>query len=219
MPSQYHSRKSTWRALLGGPGAQGCSTRQAEAPGAQPQPLPCPGDSWEHPKLWLWLSQAEKPGCVPGDKQQPLSHCWPSHALEVFPLLLEGRAAGPSWGNHSSSFLPRAVFLPCLWQFCPGAGGEILLSGFCSLLQPKQCVLCATCHPVVVPAASEHPKLMQTPTPLQRGARLPPPSLFLRFFLLENTLSLEHTSGCTCYPWAHLGHQHGAGEWPGWVCH
>lgn len=48
MPSQYHSSKGTQRALLGGPGAQGFSTRQAEAPGAQPQPLPCLGDSWEH---------------------------------------------------------------------------------------------------------------------------------------------------------------------------
>lgn len=58
--------------------------------------------------------------------------------------------------------------------------------GFCSLLQPQQCVLCASCHPVVVPVASERPKLMQIPTPPQRGARLPPASLFLRFFLLDN---------------------------------
>lgn len=82
----------------------------------------------------LWLSQTEKPGCVPGDKQQPLSHCWPSHALEVFPSVLESRAAGPSWGNHSNSFLLRAVFLPCLWQFCPELVGrsECLVFAVCS---------------------------------------------------------------------------------------
>lgn len=115
----------------------------------------------------LWLSQAEKSGCVPGDEQQPVSHRWPSHALGAFPSVSESRAA--AGGNHSSSFLPRAVFLPCLWQFCPGAGGGTLPSvGFSSLTQPKQCVLCASCHPLVVPVASEPPQLMQTPLPLQR---------------------------------------------------
>lgn len=58
--------------------------------------------------------------------------------------------------------------------------------GFCSLLQPKQCVLCATCHPVLLPAASEPPKLLQTPPPALRGVRLHLTSLFLRFFLLDN---------------------------------
>lgn len=135
--------------LLSGNGAQGCSTRQAEAPGAQPSHSHArgiPGNTQSSAvTTGLWLSQAEKAGCVPGDKQQPLSHCWPSHALEVFPSLLGSRAAGPSWGNHSSSFLPRAVFLPCLWQFCPGVGGEILVSVWFLQSAPAKSV-CALCQ-------------------------------------------------------------------------
>lgn len=71
--------------------------------------------------------------------------------------------------------------------------------GFCSLLQPKQCVLCASCHPVLLPAASEPPKLLQTPPPALRGVRLPLTSLFLRFFLLDN---IDIMSGA--HEWLHM---------------
>lgn len=64
-----------------------------------------------------------------------------------FPLV-SAELQGPAGEDHSSSFLPRAVFLPCLWQFCPGAGGgdpsECLVSAVCS----SQSSVCS------VPAAS-----------------------------------------------------------------
>lgn len=149
MPSQYHSRTSTQRAVLEGPGLRDAAQGRQRLLGhshSHSHARGIPGNTWSRAvATGLWLSQTEKPGCVLGDKQQPLSHCWPSHALEVFPLVLESRAAGPSWANHSSSFLPKAVFLPCLWQFCPGAGGEILLSVWFLQSAPATAV-CALCQ-------------------------------------------------------------------------
>lgn len=50
MPSQYHSRKSTWRALERKWGS-GMQHKAGRGSWGTAQPLPCPGDSWEHPKL------------------------------------------------------------------------------------------------------------------------------------------------------------------------
>lgn len=66
------------------------------------------------------VSQAEKPGQVLGEKQQPLPHFWPSHALEAFPSALartrvsESGAAGaePAAGGKSRQLLPSAGFFP-----------------------------------------------------------------------------------------------------------
>lgn len=147
---------------MGGPRAQGCSTRQAEAPGAQPRPLPCPGDSWElqeqgcgHGALALKqrnpaVSRGMSSSLCPTLLAIPRFGSFPSVSAEL---------QGPAGGDLSSSFLPRAVFLPCLWQFCPGAAGGIPLSVWCLQSAPAKAV-CALCQ---LPAASEPPKLLQTP--------------------------------------------------------
>lgn len=227
MPSQYRARKSAQRALLGGPGAQGCSTRQAEVPGAQPQLLPCPGDSWEHQEQGcghgaLALTSRETQMCPGGQAAAsvplPAIPRFGSFSLGV----REQSCRAQPVNTAAPSFLPRSVFLLCLWQFCPGAGVGIFPS-FSSLLQPKQCVLCASCHPVVVPVASELPKVMEPPPPHlqyreEQGCLSPAFSSGFSFWITL-TLCLEHGSGCTCYPWTHLGHPCRAGAWPGWVCH
>lgn len=203
MPSQYHSRKSSPRTLLGGPRAQGCSRRQAEASGAQPQLLPCPGDSWEHQEQGcghgaLALKQ-RNPDVSRGTSSSLCPTAGHPMLWKLFPWCGRAELQGPA-SDHSRSFLPRSVFLPCLWPFCPGAGGGMLpMFGFSSLLQPKQRVLRASCHPLVVPVAPEPPKLMQSPPPVQRGARLPLASLFLRFFFLDN---VDITSGAR--KWLHV---------------
>lgn len=103
--------------LLSGNGVQGCSTRQAEAPGAQPSHSHArgiPGNTQSSAvTTGLWLSQAEKAGCVPGDKQQPLSHCWPSHALEVFPLAVGEQSCRAQLGK-SQQLLPSKGCFPAL---------------------------------------------------------------------------------------------------------
>lgn len=140
----------------------------------------------------LWLSQAEKSGCVPGDKQQPLSHCWPSYALEAFPSVLGEQSCRPSQGK-SQQLLPSkgcfpallvAVLPQCWW----GDLSECLVFPVCS---SQSSVCCASCQPSCgVTGSIRSPKLMQTLPPpaqrAQRGARLPLTSLFLRFFLLDN---------------------------------
>lgn len=165
--------------------------------------------------LWPWGSGslAEKPGCVPGDEQQPLSHCAGHPTLWKLSLGVS-RAAGLSWGRSQQLLPPKGCFpaLPCLWQFCPGAAGGIPLSVWCLQSAPAKAV-CALCQ---LPAASEPPKLLQTPPPALRGMRLPLTSLFLRFFLLDN-VDIMSGAGKWLQPCTHLGA--GAGAWPGWVCH
>lgn len=183
MPSQHHSRESTWRALLGGPAAQGCSTRQAEAPGAQPQPLPCPRDSWEH----------QEQGCGHGAlalTSRAIWMCPGGQAAASVPLLAIPRFGSVSRGvgeqscrssrGKSQQLLPSkgcfpallVALLPRCWW---GDRSECLVF-------PKQCVLCASCHPVVLPVASEPPKLMQTcPSSTERSgaaSRQPFPQVF-----------------------------------------
>lgn len=100
MPSQCHSRKSSQRVLLGGPGLRDAAQDRQRLLGHSHicfHAQGIPGNTKSRAvAVGLWLSQAEKPRCVPGVQQQPLSHCWPSHALEAFPLVSESRAAGPS---------------------------------------------------------------------------------------------------------------------------
>lgn len=174
----------------------------------------------------LWLSQAEKSGCVPGDKQQPLSHCWPSHALEAFPSVMGEQSCRPSQGK-SQQLLPSkgcfpallvAVLPQCWW----GDLSKCLVFPVCS---SQSSVCCASCQPSCgVTGSIRSPKLMQTP-PLQhrehreeQGCLSPAFSSGFSFWITL-TLCLEHASGCTCYPWTHLAHQHRADAWPGWVCH
>lgn len=161
--------------------------KQEEAPGAQALPLPCPGDSWDTPSravaTGLWLSQAEEPRCVPGDKQQPLSHCWPSHALEAFPSGSEESCrAQPGEITAAPSF--QGLFS------CSAAGGSALVLvggsfrvfGFPCLPQAKQCVLCASCPPVLVPVASQPPKVMQTPPSSTERSEAASPQPFPQVF-------------------------------------
>lgn len=106
----------------------------------------------------LWLSQAEKSGCVPGDKQQPLSHCWPSHALEAFPSVLGEQSCRPSQGK-SQQLLPSkdcfpallvAVLPQCWW-------GDLSEWFFQSAPAKAVCAVPAASHPVVLPVASHLP--------------------------------------------------------------
>lgn len=224
MPSQYHSRKSTWRALLGAPGAQGCSTGQAEAPGAQPQPLPCLGDSWEHPEQGcghgaLALTSRETQMCPGGRAAASV----PLLAVPRFgSVSLRVRAelqAQPGEPAPASSF--QGLF-SCLQQFCPGAGGGILLSvWFCQSAPAKAvCALCQlpSCGGISSIRTSQtdtNPRLQHRE---ERGCLSPAFSSGFSFWITL-TPCLELASDCTCYPWAHLGRQCGAGAWPGWVCH
>lgn len=149
--------------------------------------------------LWPWGSgsQAEKPGCVPGDEQQPLSHSAGHPTLWKLSLGVS-RAAGPSWGRSQQLLPPKGCFpallVAVLPRCCWGDPSECLVSAVCS----SQSSVCS------VPAASEPPKLLQTPPPALRGVRLPLTSLFLRFFLLDN---IDIVSGARkwLHPCTHLG--------------
>lgn len=94
--------------------------------------------------MGLWLSSRETRLCPGGQAAASVPLCWPSHALEAFPSV-SAELQGPAGGDHSSSFLPRAVLLPFLWQFCPGAGGGIPLSVWFLQSAPAKAV-CALCH-------------------------------------------------------------------------
>lgn len=127
---------------MGGPGAQGCSTRQAEAPGAQPQPLLCPGDSWEHQEQGSW---GHGHGALAFEQRNPAvsrgtssSLCPTLLAIPCFGSVSLGvsRAAGPSWGR-SQQLLPSegcfaallvAVLPRCWW----GDPSECLVFAVCS---------------------------------------------------------------------------------------
>lgn len=87
--------------------------------------------------LWPWGSgsQAEKPGCVPGDEQQPLSRSAGHPTLWKLSLGVS-RAAGPSWGR-SQQLLPSkgcfpALLVAVLPRCCWGDPSECLVSAVCS---------------------------------------------------------------------------------------
>lgn len=118
-------------------------------------------------------------------------------------LGVRGELQGPARGNHSSSFLPRAVFLLCWWRFCPGAGGGILLSVWFSLSAPGKAV-CALCQlPSCAGTGGIRTSQTDANPPLQhreeRGCLSPAFSSGFSFWITL-TSCLERASGRTCYP-------------------
>lgn len=124
------------------------STRQAESPGAQPQPLPCPGDSWEH----------REQGCGHGAlalTSREIRMCPGGQAAASVALLAIPRFGSVSPWFRRAELQAQAGEIPAAPSFqrlfsCPACGSSALVLvggpfrvfGFSSLLQPKQCVLC-----------------------------------------------------------------------------
>lgn len=181
------------------------STRQAEAPGAQPQPLPCPGDSWEH----------REQGCGHGAlalTSRGIRMCPGGQAAASVALL----AGHPTlWKRfprcRRAELQAQAGEIPAAPSFqglfsCPACGssapvlvgGPFRVFGFSSLLQPKQCVLCQL--PSCGVTGSVRSSQTDANPPLQhreeRGCLSPAFSSGFSFWITL-TLCLERASGCT----------------------
>lgn len=145
MPSQYHSRKSTQRALLGGPGAQHKAGRSSWRTATAAS---MPGGFLGTPGAGLWPrgsgSHKQRNPDVSRGTSSSLCHTAGHPTLwKRFPRCRRAEL------QAQAGEIPAAPSFQGLFS-CPACGGSALVMvggpfrvfGFSSLLQPKQCVLC-----------------------------------------------------------------------------
>lgn len=96
--------------------------------------------------LWPWGSGFHKqrnPDVSQGTSSSLCPTAGHPTLWKLFPWCQRAELQGPA-SDHSSSFLPRSVLPPCLWQFCSGVGGGILPSVWFFQSAPAKaaCALC-----------------------------------------------------------------------------
>lgn len=201
MPSQYHSRKSTQRALLGGPGAQHKAGRSSWGTATAAS---MPGGFLGTPGAGLWprgsgSHKQRNPDVSRGTSSSLCRTAGHPTLWKRFPRCRRAELQAQVGEIPAAPSFQGLFSCPACGSSAPVlVGGPFRVFGFSSLLQPKQCVLCQL--PSCGVTGSVRSSQTDANPPLQhreeQGCLSPAFSSGFSFWITL-TLCLEHASGCT----------------------